>query len=276
MLKRTWAAPSTSFYRSEKLFEMPAHSPQNAADCFFVLASGSPRRQEFMELLALPFIVVTPSSPQVTKANNNPIDETPLPDEIPPALVQRLSRVKAKAVTATLPSIEFPNSLAPTHNSAKYTVSVIAADTIVVLADKILGKPSDPNEATQMLKQLREQYHLVYSGLTVAAVNWVPDQPQVHISRLVTRLHQSKVWMRPYTDTEIDAYVASGDPLDKAGAYGIQNKSFAPVARLEGCFASVMGLPLGELATALAKINISLPVIGPLCTQYNHYPCCQK
>jgi septum formation protein len=94
-------------------------------------------------------------------------------------------------------------------------------------------------------------------------------------SRFITRLHQSTVWMRPYSDAEIAAYVASGDPLDKAGAYGIQNKVFAPVERLEGCFASVMGLPLAELAAAFREIDLLLPEIGPLCTGYTGYPCCQ-
>jgi septum formation protein len=250
---------------------MPRHSPQDLPDYFFVLASGSPRRREFMELLGLPFIVVTPSS--IEKS----IDETPLPGERPPALVQRLSRIKAEAVAVTLPSLTLPAFASLTKNQAyEYDAIVIAADTIVVLDNKILGKPNNPAEARQMLKQLREQCHFVYSGLTVAAVSWEPDQSQAHITESVTRLHQSKVWMRQYTDVEIEAYVASGDPLDKAGAYGIQNKTFTPVAQLEGCFASVMGFPLGELAAALKEINISLPPIAPLCTQHTDYPCCQK
>ena len=248
---------------------MPRHSPQILPGYFFVLASGSPRRREFMELLGLPFIVITPSSIE------KPIDETPLPGEKPPALVQRLSRFKAEAVAVALPSLTLPTFAPLTKNQAHKAI-VIAADTIVVLGNKILGKPNNPAGARQMLKKLREQVHSVYSGLTVAAVSWEPDQLQAHITESVTRLHQSKVWMRQYTDVEIEAYVASGDPLDKAGAYGIQNKTFAPVAQLEGCFASVMGFPLGELAAALKKINISLPPIAPLCTRHTDYPCCQK
>ena len=142
-----------------------------------------------------------------------------------------------------------------------------------------------------MLRTLRqERCHDVYSGLTVglwaergptadtneqeAVENNEPVTPPYHL-RLITRLHQSRVWMRPYTDAEIEAYVASGDPLDKAGAYAIQHQSFAPVEKLEGCFASVMGLPLGELATVLNDIGLPLPDITPLCTQYSGYPCCQ-
>ena len=82
--------------------------------------------------------------------------------------------------------------------------------------------------------------------------------------------------MRAYSDAEIDAYVASGDPLDKAGAYAIQHKIFAPVERLEGCFASVMGLPLGELASILAGLGLSVPAVAPRCHRYSAYPCCQQ
>ncbi len=82
--------------------------------------------------------------------------------------------------------------------------------------------------------------------------------------------------MRSYSDAEIAAYVATGAPLDKAGAYGIQDQPFAPVERLEGCFASVMGLPLGELALALAEVGISLPPFSAACSRYNGYPCCQS
>jgi septum formation protein len=251
---------------------MPLRSPQVPLDYFFVLASGSPRRREFMELLGLPFIIIPPSFIKEKK----PVDETPLPNEMPPALVQRLSRIKADAVAVTLPSLALPSFVSSTNNHKERKAIVIAADTIVVLENKILGKPNNATEAAQMLKQLRDQYHFVYSGLTVAAISWEPDQPQAHLSKLVTRLHQSKVWMRPYTDAEIEAYVASGDPLDKAGAYGIQNKTFAPVARLEGCFASVMGFPLGELAITLREVDVSLSPIGPLCTKHTDHPCFQK
>jgi septum formation protein len=136
------------------------------------------------------------------------------------------------------------------------------------LAGEILGKPGNTAEATQMLQQLRRQSHQVYSGLTVMLLSGQK-------SHFITRLHQSTVWMRPYSDAEIAAYVASGDSLDKAGAYGIQNKVFAPVERLDGCFASVMGLPLGELAAAFREIGLSLPEVGPLCTGCTGYPCCQ-
>jgi septum formation protein len=232
-----------------------------------VLASGSPRRQELLKSLGLSFHVVTPSLPSTSTPGRTSVDETPLPGETPAALVQRLSRLKAETVAAHL------DWLAPSLSSyltkTKGQIVIIAADTEVALGRRILGKPGNPAEAVAMLKQLRQQSHQVYSGLTAALL--AADRT----GRFVTRLHQSTVWMRPYTDAEIAAYVASGDPLDKAGAYGIQNQTFAPVLRLEGCFASVMGLPLGELAAAFQELGLSLPDIAPPCQQYTGYLCCQ-
>lgn len=229
----------------------------------FVLASTSPRRRELLEILGMPFVVVSPGS----AGKGGEIDETPLPNEPPANLVQRLSLAKALAVANNLSSL-FP---LPGKDELIQTV-VIAADTVVALDDKILGKPATPAEATQMLRLLRRQPHHVYSGLTVACSTLSP-QPRTH--NPITCLHQSKVWMRAYTDAEIEAYVSSGLPLDKAGAYGIQDQPFAPVERLQGCFASVMGLPLAKLAAAFEEINISLPEISGVCTRHTGTKCCQ-
>jgi len=217
--------------------------------------------------LGLAFRVVPPQDESPAAG----IDESPLPGESPSELVQRLSRLKAEIVAATL-------SLSPAAVSAEDSDNhlmtvILSADTVVVLNDKILGKPDDPAEATGTLRLLRQRPHYVYSGLTVASQR--PD-PGLHSEKwqFITRLHQSKVWMRAYTDAEIEQYVAGGSPLDKAGAYGIQDQPFAPVARLDGCYASVMGLPLGELATALEAIKLSLPNVAPHCTGITGTPCC--
>ena len=278
--------------------DTPSTSPETGDGPLFILASTSPRRRELLALLELPFIVVLPESPSstpplsarqtdpaATPAGHGGIDETPLPGESPADLVQRLSRAKARAVAARLPSLKPPDLAAQDGGAI-----IIAADTEVASGTEILGKPANPAEATDMLKRLRqEQWHYVYSGLTV--VRWSGrDRLETDLTTagqtdrsapasspgMITRLHQSKVWMRAYTDAEIEAYVASGDPLDKAGAYGIQHKTFAPVERLEGCFASVMGLPLGELAAALAELRVSLPEVAPRCNRYSAYPCCQQ
>lgn len=228
-----------------------------------ILASSSPRRQELLKILGLSFTVMPPvnHTEQPDGKNLTGVDETPFPDEAPSALVQRLSRLKAEAVAACL-----SDSGAEEGESG---LIVIAADTVVVLNDQILGKPRHAAEAVAMLQQLRRQSHYVYTGLTVACLRG-------EVKTFVTRLHQSAVWMRPYSEAEISAYVASGDPLDKAGAYGIQNKSFAPVARLEGCFAGVMGLPLAELAAAFHELGLSLPESASRCSRYTDYPCCQN
>lgn len=231
-----------------------------------ILASSSPRRRELLASLGLSFHVIPPTISSDGQTNPTAVDETPFPGEAPDALVQRLSRLKAEAVAANLKLLASILSLPPTEDSQ---IFIIAADTEVAWGTQILGKPGSPAAATEMLKTLRQQAHHVYSGLTVARCAG-------RELTFVTRLHQSTVWMRPYRDAEIAAYVASGDPLDKAGAYGIQNQSFAPVARWEGCFASIMGLPLGELAAALRQLGLPLSPVAPSCTRYTGSPCCQE
>ncbi len=161
------------------------------------------------------------------------VDERLQDNESPRSIVRRLSQAKAQAV-------------AHTHKAAL----IVAADTIVVLEGCILGKPTDPDQAVTILKRLRGRAHTVYSGLVVL------DSGSGHV---VSALAETTVWMRAYHEAEIERYVASGDPLDKAGAYAIQHPQFAPVARVEGCYASVMGLPLCHLHRALLKMGLSLP-----------------
>lgn len=171
--------------------------------------------------------------------------------ESPRALVARLSREKALAVAAHHPH-----------------AAVIGADTIVTVDEQLLGKPVDPDDAAAMLRRLRDRPHHVYSGITVCP-------PGGSIAEQSTAVVGSTVWMRPYTDAEIRAYVASGDPLDKAGAYAIQNTAFHPVARMQGCYASVMGLPLCALAGLLAEVGIVPPVeTTRACTALTGNPCC--
>lgn len=227
-----------------------------------VLASTSPRRREFMTILGVPFTTVSPG--HVTD-----VDETPLPQEPPGQLVQRLSRSKALVVARNLAHLPALAELARTHH-----IIVIAADTVVVSDNVILGKPQTPAEATDMLKALRQQAHDVYSGLTL--IHCPPLTAPGSQQQIITQKHRSQVWMRPYTDAEIAAYVAAGSPLDKAGAYGIQDKPFAPVERLDGCFASVMGLPLAELSDGLRRLGLSLPATHTFCSHHTGVPCCQS
>lgn len=238
---------------------MPTPPVETSSKPFIILASTSPRRQELLKAIGLSFIVLPPAG----------VDETPLPGEPPANLVQRLSLLKAQAVAASL------RQLTPPITGSAAKIIIIAADTEVAFAGRILGKPGGPAAATAMLQELRGHCHQVYSGLTMASLPYNSVDP-LQEGIFITRLHQSQVWMRAYSDADIAAYVASGDPLDKAGAYAIQHEGFTPVERLEGCFASVMGLPLGELAAACQEIGLALPAINRLCAGYTGYPCCQN
>jgi MAF protein len=205
-----------------------------------VLASASPRRQKLLALGGWAF--------EVRPAD---ADETPLAGETPEAFVRRLSRTKAETAAAGL--------AAP--------ALVIAADTTVVCDGQILNKPADAAEAERMLGQLRGRAHDVLTGLTLL------DTASGAVSTDVAR---SRVPMRAYSDEELRAYVASGDPLDKAGAYAIQHPDFQPVARAEfgDCFANVMGLPLCHLLRRLPALGVdALTDLPAACQQFLSYQC---
>lgn len=200
-----------------------------------VLASRSPRRRELLHLLELPFELT------VSEA-----EENTLPEETPIELVTRLSR--KKACYADLDG----------HQDAL----VIGCDTIVALGDepqeaRILGKPRDSQEAAEMLRILRGRSHMVYSAVTVLQPN----------GRALTKLVTTRLTMRQYTEDELATYVASGDPLDKAGAYAIQHEGFHPVREIEGCYTSVMGLPLCHLTQVLRRVGCSPTVDVPAVCQ---------
>jgi MAF protein len=202
-----------------------------------VLASASPRRRQLFSLLSLPFIVAAAD-----------VDEEIERGESPQEMVRRLSLAKARAV-----ALSYPEDV------------IVAADTTVVVDGDVLGKPTDEAEAVAMLRRLRGRKHTVFSGVTV----YHPTS-----GRTITELAESAVWMRAYADEEIARYAASGDPLDKAGAYAIQHQSFSPVERIGGCYASVMGLPLCHLARALAQLGLTLPVDVPqTCLGFTGYRC---
>ena len=199
-----------------------------------LLASASPRRRELLALLGLPF--------EVTVAD---VDEDPLTDESPATLVARLSQAKAcAAYSGPGPSTAACSS---TIATGVPTGAVIACDTVVALNGELLGKPRDATEAIAMLRRLGGQFHDVYSAVTLL-------EPTT--SRALTDVARTQVAMRAYSDDEIAAYVASGDPLDKAGAYAIQHAGFHPVAELQGCYANVVGLPLCHLTRCLRTWKI--------------------
>jgi septum formation protein len=194
-----------------------------------VLASNSPRRRELLALGGWLF-------------NTRPaeVDESQRPDEAPGNYVLRLAENKARTCAASPMNKE----MTPAHED----LTILAADTAVVDGKAILGKPRDGSEAVEMLRRLRNRTHQVYSG--IAVVRTVDGN-------LGTDLCVSAVPMRDYSDEEIDSYVATGDPLDKAGAYAIQHPIFHPVEHMSGCYASVMGLPLCHLTRTLRHFDIA-------------------
>ncbi len=195
------------------------------------LASSSPRRRELLALIGLPFRVIPA-----------PIDEQRHPGELPEDFARRLSREKAETAARVLQ----PPTL------------ILAADTIVVDSDDVLGKPGDPAEAAAMLRRLRGRTHRVLTGITLL---------DTAARRMLTEVACSPVSMRSYRDEEIDAYVADGDPFDKAGSYAIQHEGFQPVTGFDHCFANVMGLPLCHLTRMLHRIGLQPPADVPYACQ---------
>ena len=185
-----------------------------------MLASGSPRRREIMESAGLEFEVVLS---QVTEG-------PPAAGEGAEQYATRMALRKAAAVSADLG-----------HGI------VLGADTVVVLEGAILGKPASPAEAVEMLRRLRGRDHVVTTGVTVV------DSETV---RVETAAVTSTVHMRRYGDDEVAAYVASGEPFDKAGGYAVQDPQFRPAESVEGCYLNVVGLPLCAAADLLSRLGL--------------------
>ena len=203
-----------------------------------VLASNSPRRRELLALGGWIFTLDVAD-----------INEDVHPGEEPAAYVERLAVEKAQAVLSRSQSGQV----------------IIGADTTVVLDGEILGKPVDAADARSMLTRLRGRSHQVYTGIAVLRAS---DQ------RLFSDVCLTEVPMRNYSDAEMDTYIASGDPLDKAGAYGIQNPDFQPVINMQGCYASVMGLPLCHLTVLLRNLGLhSQADVARNCQATLNYTC---
>lgn len=188
-----------------------------------VLASTSPRRRQLLALSGWPFVTLPAD-----------IDESTRLGEAPGAYALRLAEEKARAASAAADQT-YPGAL------------VLASDTTVVDGTSILGKPTGPEDAVQMLRRLRGRTHQVYTAVAVL-------RPQG--GELAADLCVTDVQMREYADEEISAYVASGDPLDKAGAYAVQHPGFHPVASIRGCYPSVMGLPVCRVVRLIGSFGI--------------------
>lgn len=203
-----------------------------------ILASASPRRQALLQLLGLPF--------QVMVAD---VDEDSITHPDPTINVVETARLKAITIAA--------RCVEP--------VLIIASDTTVALDGQMLNKPADEAEAWQMLLALRGRVHYVHTGLVL--LNTATGQT-------VTDVATTPVPMRSYSDSEIAAYIATGDPLDKAGGYAIQHPQFQPAPNLSGCYASVMGFPLCHLTRALRQMEVIVTIdVAAACQQAIQYDC---
>ncbi len=186
-----------------------------------ILASASPRRKELLRRLGLKFRVSTAHAEEVCSARLSPKD-----------CAKTLARHKAACVAQ-----HHPHDL------------ILAADTIVVLGGDILNKPVDADDARRMLKRLSGQCHVVITAYTVL---------DAASGRSRTRVVESKVWFRRLTAQEIEAYIKTGEPFDKAGAYGIQEFGALLVKRIEGDYFNVMGLPIASLAQTLKEFGVTV------------------
>ena len=195
------------------------------SECRVVLASGSPRRHDLLNLVGI--------SHEVRPAN---IDETMRPRENPQRHTERLAREKATAVATRDPNL-----------------ITIGADTIVVVNRKVLGKPTDADQAAVMLRQLSGREHTVITAVAVSRGK-----------KLRSAVEEVRVKFRKLRDDEIDSYIATGEPLDKAGAYGIQGYGATIVECVEGDYFAVMGLPLARLVGLLRDVGVRYRFGQPL------------
>ena len=205
-----------------------------------ILGSASPRRRELLAQIGVEFEVRVSDREEVYKSS------------IPEEIVKELSLMKAENVVSEIEEdiahTRIPNTLDSAEN-IRNTV-IIGADTIVVLDDKILGKPTDEDDAVRMITRLQGREHWVYTG--VAVLDFGPDGEKNVINYAVG----TKVHVNAMTEDEIYAYVATKDPLDKAGAYGIQGRFAAYIDRIEGDYYNVVGLPVSRVYQTLKEIGI--------------------
>ena len=187
------------------------------SDCRVVLASSSPRRRQLLDLIGI--------AHEVRPAN---IDETMRPREVPRRHAERLAREKASAIAKRDPDL-----------------ITIGADTIVVVNRKVLGKPRDHADAARMLTMLSGREHMVITAVAVSRGR-----------KLRSAVEEVRVRFRRLRDDEIEAYIATGEPMDKAGAYGIQGYGATIVERIEGDYFAVMGVPIVRLIGLLRDVGV--------------------
>lgn len=197
---------------------------------FIYLASQSPRRQELLRQLDVRFELLLPGSNAVEQAQAEAL-EAVRPNETPRAYVKRVTLLKLQAAQARRQALGLP------------AAPILCADTTVALGRRILGKPADANDAAQMLQALAGRAHRVLTAVAVAGLDG-----QVH-----SVYSASRVRFAPLDAEQVRAYVATGEPMGKAGAYAVQGKAAAFIAHITGSYSGIMGLPLFETAQLLAQ-----------------------
>lgn len=188
-----------------------------------ILASASPRRRQWMEALQIPFEVWAPE-----------VDETPLPNEEPEDMVVRLARAKAEIVSMV--------------NPGRW---VIAADTTVAVDHHVLGKPEDLDDAVRMLRLIQGRGHQVHTGLCLRR------DSEVH-----ALCDTAQVFLNPVSETRARWYAATGEPMDKAGAYAVQGIAALFIERIDGSFATVMGFPVERFAALAGRLGLLSQWLG--------------
>ena len=198
-----------------------------------ILASASPRRKELLKQMGLEFEVMPSHCEEV------------ITRKIPWEIVMELSSQKARELVykAAMDSLSDDKS---GNDGDGQNVLVIGADTIVAYKDEILGKPKDKDDAVRMLKLLQGKQHSVYTGVSLVYL-------KEGIAQTRTFVEETKVFVAPMTDEQIEAYVATGEPMDKAGAYGIQGAFGVYICGIEGDYNTIVGLPLARVYQEMKK-----------------------
>src|SRR5689334_11599320 len=206
------------------------HGEMSISDKRIYLASRSPRRRDLLKQIGVPFELLLLREDLRRGAD---VDETPLPDESAGVYVLRIAKAKAAMAVRQIAYRALPQKPA------------LAADTTVVFDGQVIGKPEDAEHAARILRALSGREHQVLTAVAVAMKEQVETQISV-----------SSVSFREIPDAEVRRYCASGEPLDKAGAYAIQGRAGAFVTRITGSYSGIMGLPLAETVELLQKFNV--------------------
>ena len=203
-----------------------------------ILASASPRRKELLEQIGLEFEIFPAKGEEV------------ITKSIPHEVVMELSKQKAEEVAAMFKTFAEENTEITTPSD----LLVIGADTVVAYDGQILGKPKDEEDAKRMLRMLAGNTHSVFTGVTLVLIDTTGRAGELVF------YEKTDVKMHPMTETEIDRYIATGEPMDKAGSYGIQGKCAIYIEKIDGDYNNVVGLPITRIYQELKKIGIDIYV----------------